>query len=282
MPTIPSTVQHKDAVVYGSCKVEISEDSGVTWSIIGAARTVVFNEQQTTTTIQSDNTEELANYVSEHNVNITLNALEFYLPYLDKIRGGIDILSFTTGGAKTTDTDVYTTGSKDYNVPYYFINQGDSTTLPAVLTVKSVDTDNASDTLDDTSDYATFTNSNDNRSGIIMIPVASGGGWLSTESLRIEYEYETIAARKLTSGGLSIAGTNWFRLTNKQIVSGVDKFRYFVVYSAAINAGLNLAFKSSYEADPALETPISLLAKLDVTRAAGDQLFYIEDEVGIS
>lgn len=281
MPTVPDTIQQEDAIVYGSCKIEISEDSGSNWTIIGAARSVVFNEQQTSTIIQSDNTEELANYISAHNVNITLNGLELYLPTLDKIRGGIDVLSVTTGGVVTTDTDVYTTGSKTYGVPYYFINQGDSDSLPSVSGVRSVDAAGASDTLEDTADWSTFTDAN-NKSGILMIPAALGGQWLSSESLVIKYEYVTIPSRKLTSGGLSIAGSNWFKLTNKQIVSGVNKFRYFVVYSASINAGLNLAFKSSYEADPVLEIPVSLMAKLDVTRAAGDQLFYIEDEVGIT
>ena len=279
MPTIPTTIQQSDAIVYGSCKVEVSTDSGVTWTNVGAARSVVFNEQQTVSDIQSDNTEDIANYVSDHTVNITLNGLELYLPTLNKIRGGIDTLSATTGGVKTTDTDVYTTGSTafSYGTPLYFVNQGDSTTLPAVTKVQGVDTGNSSDTLD-TGDYTTFTDAN-NKSGII---VYAGGSFNDSESLRVTYTYETIPSRKMTSGGKSTISSRWYRLTNKQIVSGVDKFRYFVVYSASINAGLNLAFKSSYDEDPVLEVPISLIAKLDTTRSSGDQLFYIEDEVGVS
>ena len=81
---------------------------------------------------------------------------------------------------------------------------------------------------------------------------------------------------------MSTISARWFRLTNKQIVSSVAKYRRWVVYSGSLNAGMNLAFKSSKDADPVLENPISILAQLDTTRSEGDQLFYIEDEVGIS
>ena len=97
-----------------------------------------------------------------------------------------------------------------------------------------------------------------------------------------KYEYETIPARKLTSGGLSIISDRMFRFTNKQIVSGVAKYRYFVCYKGAINSGLAMAFKSSNEADPVLSVPMSINATLDTSRTEGDQLFYIVDEVGIS
>ena len=282
MPTYAESIQQPNAVVYGSCKVEVSTDSGVNWTPIGAARGVVFNEQQTVTDIQSDNTTDLSSYISEHTVNVTFNGLEMYLPTMDKIRGGIDSLSVTTGGVVTTDTRVLTTGSWSRNTPYYFTNQGNTDTLPSVVSVKSVSTANATDTLASTSDYITVTNSN-NEVAVVVLSTGVGGGdtGLTSQSLRIRYQYASIPSRKLTSGGESTPSARWYKLTNKRLISGVAKYKYFVVYSATINAGLNMAFKSSNDADPVLETPVSLLAKLDTSRSEGDQLFYIEDEQGV-
>ena len=283
MATYAEAIQQEKSVVYGSCKIEVSTDSGVNWTPLGASRGVVFNEQQTVTEIQADNAPNISTYVSEHNVNITLNGLEFYPPTLNIIRGGLDNYSITTGGVVTTDTVVKTTGSWSRNVPYYFTNQGNTDTLPAIVTVKSVSTANTTVVLDSTSDYTTFTDAN-NKSGIIVLSTGVGGGTtgLTSQSLRIEYQYESIPAYKLSSGGKSIISSRWYRLTNKQVISGVDKYRYLVVYSGSINAGFNLAFKSSNEADPVLENPISIIAKLDSSRTSGDQLFYIEDEVAAS
>ena len=276
MPSYPNTaVVQSLAPFFGSCKVEVSLDDGSNFTNLGLARAIIFNENQEVTNIQADNGPDLKNYLSQHTVDMSFNLLEFYLPTLNKIRGGIDTLSTTTGGVKTTDTDVFSTGDTDfaYNQPIYFVNQGDSTTLPAIIKVQGVDTNNSSDTLD-TGDYTTFTDAN-NKSGII---VYTGGGFNDTESLRITYEYETIVARKISSGGFTDISPRYYRFTNLEYVNGVAKYRYLVVYSASITQGLQLAFKSSNEADPVLEIPIALTAKIDATRSAGDQLYYIEDQ----
>jgi hypothetical protein len=281
MPVYPNTdLTQSLAPWYGSCKIEVSTDNGSNYTNVGLARNVVFNEVIESADIQADNGPDVKTYVSAHTVNITFNGLEFYIPTLDKIRGGIDTIGVTTGGVKTTDTDVYTTGTPVRNKIYYFDNQGDSTTLPAVISVKSVDTANATDTLASTKDYTTFKDA-DNHCGIIILSTAVGGGntGITTQNLRIRYEYETVAARTMKSGGLTTISSRWFRLTNKQIVSGTAKYRYLTVYSGTLNAGMNLAFKSANETDPLLENPVSIIAKLDTTRSEGDQLFLIEDEV---
>jgi len=280
MPTYPnSALVQTLAPFYGSCKLEVSLDSGSTWTNIGLARGVNFNENISQSDIQADNGPDLKRWISDHTVEITFNALEFYLPTFNKIRGGIDLLTASSAVA-TTKTDSYTTGAKSYAVPIYFSDQGSSSTLPAVVKVASVDTAGASDTLDSTRDFSTFTDAN-NRSGVIMLSTASGGQFNDSEALKITYSFGDVQTQKLTSGGLSTIDSRWFRLTNKQIVSSTAKYRYLVVYSGTLQQGLQLAFKSANEDDPVLETAISIIAELDTTRTEGDQLFFIEDEVAV-
>lgn len=277
MPTYANTgLTQSLAPWYGSAKVEISTDSGVNWINIGLARGVSFVETIENAAIQADNGPDLAEYVADHTVNITFNSLEFYLPTLNKIRGGIDTLSVTTGGVATTDTDVYSTGATSADRIYFLANQGSSSTIAAITDVTQVDTGNTSSTLTVDDDYTVFTNS-DNHVGITLLNTA-GSSYNSTESVRIKYVYGSVPAYKLSSGGLSTISSRWFRLTNIEIVSGSTKNRKITIYSGSLNAGLNMALKSSNDADPVLENPISIIGKIDSTRTAGDQLFVIEDE----
>ena len=39
--------------------------------------------------------------------------------------------------------------------------------------------------------------------------------------------------------------------------------------------------KTDHDTDPAMVIPFTLTGELDTTRAAGDQLFYIESELGV-
>jgi hypothetical protein len=165
------------------------------------------------------------------------------------------------------------------NRPYYFQNQGCSDTLPAIISVKSVSAGNVTDTLSDTKDYSTFTDEH-NQSGIILLSTAIGGGdtGLTSQSLRIRYEYGAIASYQWRSGGLNTITPMYHRLTNIQTIDGVTKYRYITVYSASMNKGVDFAFKNGNDADSVLESPFEVMGEIDSTRDIGDQLFIIEDE----
>jgi len=270
--------------VYGSAKIEISEDGGSNCTNFGLARGVSVTENIEMTRIQADNGPDLSEYVSDHTITLGFNALEMYLPTWYKARGGLSTLSVTSADA-TTDTDVYTTGSLDSTAGYiiWLQNQGASDTLPAIDHVASQDTDGVETTLDDTRDYEIITDSGQNyKRGIVLLSAAQGGKFSDTEGLRINYVYGAINTRKLASGGLSNVSGKWYKLTLKELISGSYKYRYIYIYNATINTGLSLAFKSCNEADGVLETPFEIMGKLDLTRSAGDQLWAIHDEVATS
>ncbi len=264
---------------YGSCKIEISEDGGSTWVNVGLARAVKFEEQFDQVEIQSDNGPNLAEAIGNQRVLLTFNGLELYLPTMDKIRGGIDSLSVTSAIA-TTVTDSHTATEWAYNQVKMLSDMGSSSTGPAISAVKTWKTGSTTTLTTAGFDFVKSKDSKGLTNGIMVLSTDFGGDALDTETLRITYVYGDIAARKLTSGGKTTITSKMFRLTNKQVVSGTAKYRYIVLYSASLNAGLNLAFKSSNEADPVLEVPIQVQASLDATRTEGDQLFYIEDTIG--
>lgn len=260
----------------GSVKIETSIDDGVNWINVGAARGITFTENAEITDIQADNTPDLDSNVSAHTVDVSFSALEFYLPTLNDLRGGIDTLT-TVVGAATTATDTYSTGSVDYGQILMLSNQGASDTVAAVSKVTAVTTGNSCTTLDSTSDYSIITDAS-NHQGIILLSTASGGSFNDTEGIFIKYAYGAIASYKMSSGGKSSILPRWFRLTNKEIVTGVTKYRIITLYSVTLSKGLELAFKSSNESDAILENGMAFKAKLDATRTEGDQLFLIEDQ----
>lgn len=278
MPTYPSESYKSSAQRWGSCKIEYGSD-GINWTSLGIARGVTFEETIETTVIQADNGPDIVDKIGNQSAMISFNWLEPYLPTLNAIRG-IDSLSVTSAVA-TTDTDIYTTGQKAKGDVIWLQNNGASDTLPSISKVKSVDTGGSCDTYSATDDYMVVddTSVSPRRRGIALIPTAAGGDYLDTEALKIKYVYGAIQARKLTSGGKATLNSKYYRLTNKYInSSGVTKYMYIVIYSGSIESGLNMAFKSSNEADGLLEVPVSIKATLDTSRSVGDQLFYIEDQ----
>lgn len=281
MADIPNTsLANTNTVVYGSCKLEISTDSGSTWTNLGLARGVSFTEEPTITEIQSDNGPDIANYISDHKATITWNALELYIPNLDKIRGAIDTISVTSATA-TTRVDTWESTEWAYNQNLILVMQGDSTTLPTITKVRTRSTTGGYSTLTTNGKDFVRTLNDGNKVGLSILTTNFGGDAKDTEDLLVTYNYGAIQARKLTSGGKSTITPRWFKLTNKQIVSGVAKYRTITFYSVMLASGLNFAFKSCKEADAVLEMPFTVTAKLDTTRSSGDQLFMIEDQVGL-
>lgn len=277
MPTYAGSINKASALRWGSCAIEYSSD-GTNWSPLGIARGVSFEETIEKTVIQADNAADIVNRIGNQSAMINFNWLEPYLPTINALRG-IDVLSVTSAVA-TTDTDVYTTGQKAKGDVIWLQNNGASDTLPAISKVKSVDTGGSCDTYSATDDYQVVddTSVSPRRRGIALLAAGAGGDYLDTEALKIKYVYGSISARKLTSGGLTTLNSKYFRLTNKYVENSVTKYLYIVIYSGSIESGLNLAFKSSNEADSLLEVPVSIRATLDTTRSDGDQLFYIEDQ----
>lgn len=109
------------------------------------------------------------------------------------------------------------------------------------------------------------------------------GGSLDTENAATAATYisGTPTANTLSTGGLNTLTPQAFIFENTTMVSGATAKTILVVYSATIEQGIAFTPKSDHDTDPAMVIPFTLTAELDTARTKGDQLYYIESELGV-
>ena len=109
------------------------------------------------------------------------------------------------------------------------------------------------------------------------------GGNLDTEnaSTAATYISGTPTANTLSTGGLNTLTNKAFIFENSTMVSGSTAQTILVVYKAKIEEGLAFTPKTDHDTDPVMVIPFTLTAELDTSRTKGDQLFYIESELGV-
>lgn len=85
----------------------------------------------------------------------------------------------------------------------------------------------------------------------------------------------------ISTGGLNTLTPMAFIFRNITMVSGATAETVFVVYRAKIEAGMTFTAKTDHDTDPVMVVPFTLTGEIDTGRTAGDQLFYIESELGV-
>lgn len=273
MPTYQTAAQRSETLLIGSVKAEISTDD-VTYYNIGLGRSFNITENVTPFNIQADNGPDPIEGVAEHELAISFEMLEFYLPNLNWIRGGIDTLTAVSAGAASA-IDQYGTASTQADFFYAFAEQGTGSAPTSVVITQ--DTAGSPVTLTEGTSYHIIQNSLDVW-GFVFI--SNGTQYDQTKDQDVNYDYTAVASRNLSSGGKTTISPRYWKFTNRKLVSGSLKERVIKIYSATLAAGMAMAFVSDNADDPVTPIPISLTAKLDTSRTVGDQLFLIEDQVG--
>ena len=108
------------------------------------------------------------------------------------------------------------------------------------------------------------------------------GGNLDTENAATAATYiaGTPTANTFSTGGLNTLTGKAFIFQNNTLVSGATALTILILYKATIEAGISFTPKSDHDTDPAMVTTWTLHGELETARAAGDQLFYVESELG--
>ena len=108
------------------------------------------------------------------------------------------------------------------------------------------------------------------------------GGGLDTEnsSTASTYITSTPTANTFSSGGLNALTEKAFAFENTTVIDGVSKVTVLVVYKAKLEQGLAFTAKTDHDTDPAMVSPFVLTGELETSRAAGDQLYIIESQLG--
>ncbi len=109
------------------------------------------------------------------------------------------------------------------------------------------------------------------------------GGDLDSENAATASTYidGTPTANTLSSGGLNALTEKAYIFENTTMVAGSTAVTLLIIYSATIEQGLAFTAKSDHDTDPAMVMPFTLTGELETSRAAGDQLFIIESELGV-
>jgi len=89
----------------------------------------------------------------------------------------------------------------------------------------------------------------------------------------------TTVLSTLTAGGNQTVTKRAFRITNTRMISGATKETIILVYSAFLNSGLTINFKSDNDADSLAVMPITITGKVDSSLTAGSQLFSVTKDL---
>jgi hypothetical protein len=124
-------------------------------------------------------------------------------------------------------------------------------------------------------DYVLYLDSD----GYTCIARTTGSTVITTgETVKVSYTYTPNASITLSSGGLNTIAARVVRLTN---TNSAGKVFRITVYAAKNQGGIELKLPSD-DADESLAPSIELKGVVDTTRTAGDQLFEVYDEQGVS
>lgn len=83
----------------------------------------------------------------------------------------------------------------------------------------------------------------------------------------------------LIAGGNQVLTKRAYKLTNRRLIGGTTVDTIIKVYTAAIDAGMQMSAKSDNDSDPVNAISFTITGELDTSRTAGDQLFSIERDL---
>ena len=278
MSTYQNTALTQDpSLIIGSVKTEVATVFGGSYVNVGLGRSFGLEEQITPFSVQADNGSDPIEGVAEHEVQLSMELLEHYVPTLDTIRGGIDLATVTAGVLVSGASQVVASGAWGYDDPHLVENQnGDG----SELTINSV-TGGTDGALVEGTDF--FVGRRNLTGDTVVTIVDSVTVTTEAQTMTINYDYTPNASRNLSTGGLATISGRAYRMTNIQIISAATKSRIIDVYTAFFQSGgVPATFQSDNADDPLTVIPIVSLGKLSAARTAGDQLFKITDEVAIA
>ena len=277
MPTYQNTGLVQDpSLIIGSVKLEAATTYGGSYTNVGLGRGFGLEEQIATFNVQADNGPDPVQGVAEHELQVSCELLEMYVPTLDLLRGGIDTASVTAASIVSGASQVVASGAWGYDDPIVVENQNGS---GAELTINSVTAATDGALVAGTDFYV----GQDAAGDTVVTVVDSSTVTTEAQNVTINYDYTPNASRNLSTGGLSTISSRAYRLTNIQIISGSTKSRIIDVYNTFFESGgVPASFQSDNADDPLTTIPITSRGKLLASRTAGDQLYKITDEVAVA
>lgn len=267
MSTYQTTVQDSNQIRFGSAKVEVGATVG-TLVDLGAAQDVNFEEKFDVVYLQPHNAPKEQIAIKNHEASVSFKMMEINFANLNTIRGGIDTYTPVAGDATPVTGETHTlTGTTAVRLNH---KNGAGTEVSTISVTDASDNAATRNT-----DYVCFV---DEEGWTCIARVAASTAISSGEGVKVNYSYTPSASREFSTGGKNTITPSVVRLTN--VNSSGKKFE-ITVYSATAEGGIKLEFPAD-DGDEPMMPEIKLVGVCDATRTAGDQLFKIVDEQGVT
>lgn len=266
-----TTVQRQNAIRFGSAKLEIGE-AVASLIDIGALRNVRIVESWDEVEVQSDNAGVLLQKIRNQKLTINADWLEPDLEILNTIRGGIDTYDTTANSIVEDHDQTIAADAYDFNefIECEYQNEDGS-----VLQIDSQGYPDLSGSVDGAlahgDDYF-ITKNGQGKWGIIIVEAGTTVTTMN-QVFTLSYDYTPAASKDLSSGGKFAVSARVVRLTNTNAAGNTV---VMTIYRGFNNGPLELPWPSD-EGEDAMPMPIEIVAELDVSRTAGDQLYSIVD-----
>lgn len=283
-----TTIQNEKAVQIGSAAIFFSTDNGSSFTNLGLANDVAFTEEITPLepVVNNGTKPRLARGVASQTASVTANLIENDYANIAALRGGIDVISTSTGAAIAGATQTVVSGKWEYDKPFELtIN---SSVAPSAVSV----TGSVDGALVENTDFFVV-KLGATKYGIYVIDSVT----VTTEAqdLDLVYTYTPVIGTTVTTGGLVIQDNVWVRIYNRTpdtadavdaseagITEGDAIYRTveYNFYYGTVSAGDAQTYKDKNDTDPIVVYPLAMAFENDPDRNAGSQLYekkkYIE------
>lgn len=259
--------QHSNTIRYGSAKVEIGADVASLVNF-GMAEGIEFSEKYTPRILKPDNGPQIQYGTKEHTATVKFDLWEINLANLAIVRGGIDTVSSVAGSSTSvTDEPHVLTGIVAARLDH---KNGAGTIVTSITVENAGGTAAVQNT-----DYTLFL---DEEGYTCIARVSASTVLTSGGTANVSYTYVPYASTSLKTGGLDSVSPRVVRLTN---TNPAGKIFRITVYAAENQGGIEIKLPADDD-DKTWTTPVELQGRFDTTRTAGDQLFEIYDEQGVT
>lgn len=259
-----TSVQHPETIRFGSARMEIGKSLGSLVDV-GALTEVHFtHDMGDKITITSDNAGVILERAGTQTAKVEANLMEINLDTLAQYMSGASKLTVVEGEEATAEDEAHTlTGTTFVRLNF---RNGDGTPV----TISSVKNASASPAVEGT-DYVVAMDAD----GYTCIARKSGSSVITDGgAIKVTYQYTPAAKKRLSFGGINELDASVVKLTN---YDSQGRAFSITVYKATADTGIEIEFQAD-DADETDVVPISISGTEDTSRAAGDQLFVIEDE----
>lgn len=217
--------------------------------------------------IQGSKKEQVLKFVRNMRATASTELYQIRMPVINKLAGGVMNVQSVAGSAVSGQTHTIDAGFEKGRL-YILPGQNASGAAQSITNVKQGSSALAA------ADY-TLAKDASGRWGIILTTAGSAD---ITKNVVVTYGYTPAAHYKVTMGDTAVDITKKIVRFSKTVDG---KLFQVTLYSAAMSNGIRLSFPGADEENP-VRIPIELEGDLDTSRARGDQLLEIIDEIGVA